>query len=391
MASLVVTQGSVKSEELKALIAQKDAAKAARNVADFKVLAKMVTERTEAETKLETLKAALDAAFEAEDMEKLSSIEKEIQAAEDAIAVLPKTIEAKTAAEAAAENAAAEKAKAAADKAAAEKAAAEKAAADKAAAERAKAAAEKAAAEQKAAALAKMEEVYNESNGDNLLMVSCGRFGAAAEVQRFLDAGCNPNFRNKDSETPLMRAANNNRPDIIMLLLAAGARKNVKNMYGMDAFQLARDKPECQRLLEASPAEIKAQLDKVINIEGETLLIRQVRESLRNYANPLVERILAQGADPNKFDNNGNTALLACAYTGNDSLARLLCKHKANVDKQNLKGETALIKAAMCNNLAVVDVLISFGARKELKDKKGMSALDYAHQYGHHGIQRSLT
>lgn len=45
-----------------------------------------------------------------------------------------------------------------------------------------------------------------------------------------------------------------------------------------------------------------------------------------------VEFLLQQGADPNKQDNSGRTALLMVCYWSCKNLVELLLKYKANMD-----------------------------------------------------------
>ena len=50
------------------------------------------------------------------------------------------------------------------------------------------------------------------------------------------------------------------------------------------------------------------------------------------YNYPFVEYLLENGADPNRQDNSGRTALLMTAYWNYKPLVKLLLKYKANIN-----------------------------------------------------------
>lgn len=72
-------------------------------------------------------------------------------------------------------------------------------------------------------------------------------------VEVLLDAGADPNSRDKDGLTPLMFAAGQGRLDLVKLLLARGADVNTKAAYGITAWQLATGE-EVIRTLRAARA-----------------------------------------------------------------------------------------------------------------------------------------
>jgi ankyrin repeat protein len=89
--------------------------------------------------------------------------------------------------------------------------------------------------------------------------------------------------------------------------------------------------------------------------------------------------LLANGADPNLGDANGDTPLILAARRGFvEGAARMLMK-QAEVDKTNKLGETALIVAVQQRQTAIARLLLEAGANPDKADHaSGYSAREYA-------------
>lgn len=89
--------------------------------------------------------------------------------------------------------------------------------------------------------------------------------------------------------------------------------------------------------------------------------------------------LLGRGADPNKRDAQGNTALHAAAMLGFQEGATLLLGNGAQVNLANNSGETPLIVAVQKRNIPMVRLLLANGADARIPDRiAGKSARDYA-------------
>lgn len=89
--------------------------------------------------------------------------------------------------------------------------------------------------------------------------------------------------------------------------------------------------------------------------------------------------LLANGADPDIRDADGNPPLLTAARIRFAEGIQELIDRKAAVDGTNSRGETALIVAVQNRDVPSVRILLAAGANPNLPDRiAGMSARDYA-------------
>ena len=74
---------------------------------------------------------------------------------------------------------------------------------------------------------------------------------------------------------------------------------------------------------------------------------------------------LEQGADKEKADNSGLTALMMAAILGYYEVLRYLVEQGADKEKANNNGLTALVMAADFDHLGLVQYLVEQGADKD--------------------------
>jgi len=152
---------------------------------------------------------------------------------------------------------------------------------------------------------AKLEE--RDREGGTALLKSLGH----RDVMEYLLAkGADINAQNKQGDTLLMIAArimksrpskkHADLPDEISLLLSKGARIDMRNAKGEDAFIQAFESPEAMAILAARGTDINTQ-----NNKGQTALMLAANGSYGDS----VEFLLEKRADLNKKDNFGRTAL----------------------------------------------------------------------------------
>lgn len=74
-----------------------------------------------------------------------------------------------------------------------------------------------------------------------------------------------------------------------------------------------------------------------------------------------MEILLAYGAEINvQTSKNGNTPLHICAYTGQESCARMLLFRGADKNIKNFNGHTTYEQAMISNHIEIADLIKGF-------------------------------
>ncbi|MFE6519294.1 ankyrin repeat domain-containing protein, partial [Streptomyces sp. NPDC057748] len=94
----------------------------------------------------------------------------------------------------------------------------------------------------------------------------------------------------------------------------------------------------------------------------------------------LLQRLLAQGADPDTRDPDGATPLYLAAVQGENHCAELLLAAGAspNAESRGWRSGLPLAAATAKANLPLVELLLCHGADPHLRESGGGSALDWA-------------
>ncbi|CAN5179349.1 hypothetical protein BH09DEP1_BH09DEP1_6280 [soil metagenome] len=133
-----------------------------------------------------------------------------------------------------------------------------------------------------------------------------------------------------------------------------------------------------------------ANVNQADPFRGETMLMKAV------VVNDLeTARLLLQaGADIDKQDHLGITALRLAIGDNKSQMVRLLIDAGADLDKKdycNGSGYTALMRAAEYGHLEIVRLLLDGGADRTLTNQAGETAKDIALKYHHQEIAKLLT
>jgi uncharacterized protein len=102
--------------------------------------------------------------------------------------------------------------------------------------------------------------------------------------------------------------------------------------------------------------------NKRVDQFGSTLLQYAVMDPNHKDNQPLVELLIAHGADVNLANNQGVTALALASTYGRADLAQILVAKGANVNAKAADGSTPLSRALTMHNQAMITLLQNHGA-----------------------------
>ncbi|MFO7845167.1 MAG: ankyrin repeat domain-containing protein [Balneolaceae bacterium] len=101
--------------------------------------------------------------------------------------------------------------------------------------------------------------------------------------------------------------------------------------------------------------------------------------------------LLAEGADVDTLDKEGNTPLMLAAKIGNPRMIDIILAHNPEIDRRNNDGNTALMIASANGVLSIVEDLKNSGADGNLRNKDGLTPAQIALRNGHADISSYLN
>jgi ankyrin repeat protein len=148
----------------------------------------------------------------------------------------------------------------------------------------------------------------------------------------------------------------------VSTLLNAGADPDCKDKYGMTLLMVAVERGDrgVARLLMDSGAEIDA-----VNEGGWSAL--RYAASRREPAYEIMEDILEHGGNVDIRNNFGETLLIQVSIQGNRKLGEFFIAHGADVNAEDNAGRRALDYAVMFRNEEVASLLKEHGAERAPK------------------------
>ena len=194
----------------------------------------------------------------------------------------------------------------------------------------------------------------------------------AESAKLLINAGANVNIANNEGNTALNEAAYEDKEEVVNVLIAAGASKEVKNQALRTASKKGRNK--IVGILLAAGADVNAK-----NIDGNTPLWYAYTFD-NSYTEETMDILMAAGADINARDNAGNTIIIPTKDYFSINLKKLQKLLDAGIDlnAKNNDGNTALMSASMHDrnsDTAMVDMLLSYGAHVNAQNSNGDTAL----------------
>ena len=216
-------------------------------------------------------------------------------------------------------------------------------------------------------------------------------------LELLVERGADIHIATNDGTTALMNAAASGRLDNVKYLLEAGARINRTNREGESALVYAikfgRKDIVDYLLKNGADANIYDQDEIRANNRYTPLMIAAEYGHTTPDDATIVRRLLAHGADPKVFRNNGDTALTIAVKNRNEAIAEVLEKHGARDETPyaTLSAEDALLKAIKMDDVAKVRELLDIAADPNYREiLTGVTPLLMASYYGNPGIVTML-
>jgi ankyrin repeat protein len=231
------------------------------------------------------------------------------------------------------------------------------------------------------------------ANFDQTPLMSAAGSGSVPLVRLFLKAGADINHQDRDGESALFQAAQEEHLAVVRVLVEAGAGVNLKDRQGQTPLALAAEKGNARlfALLQGAGARDR-QDHQARGLDEESLRQAADHGDVRR-----VRALLRAGVDVNARKPHAGAALWRAANEGHREVVRELLRAGASADLPGEYGSTSLLKAAEGGHTEIVRALIAAGAdvnatydRCMPEAYTGWTALMAAVEGGHGDMVRDL-
>ncbi|MCL2484724.1 MAG: ankyrin repeat domain-containing protein [Endomicrobia bacterium] len=227
-----------------------------------------------------------------------------------------------------------------------------------------------------------------DQDGNNVLLIAAGENNRAEIINILIEAGANTEIKNKNGYTPLMMAIRNTRTENVLALIKAGA--NVNTAYDKPYDDEDKTTPLMYAVSEYSvnePRVIQALIDAGANVNakdalGYTPLLIAARHSWLKPEN--LEILIKSGANIEEKDKDGYTSLVRAIRNTRAENVLVLIKAGANVndaydkpydDDDKTTPLMYAVRGYSVNEPRVIRALIDAGADVNAKDAIGYTPL----------------
>ena len=197
-------------------------------------------------------------------------------------------------------------------------------------------------------------------------------------VKALLLAKADPNAPTPYHYTPLMKAAEQDLPAVMEMLISFGADVNAKSKIGFTPIDLAADSRQANNIGILLRHGSKLPEMEVLKAFALETAVTAVEKDTRPDNKEITLMLLKKGVDPNIDFYDGSNALLSAVLLNRFSMVSFLLENGADVNKADNFGFTPLMAAALQGNTDIINLLLEYGADKNKKDSEGKTALDYA-------------
>lgn len=215
----------------------------------------------------------------------------------------------------------------------------------------------------------------------------------ADEISMLIKNGASVDAKNEDGQTPLMLAAQHSNVPAVQILLQHGARASSPNDAGLTALHFAVHAPEVMQLLLAqkslidpraagrTPLSYAAEkgtpevVKMLLDAGAQVNLCDESGKTPLFYAQniEIMQRLLSAGADLAVKDNQGNTVLAQAVHNRETDNISFLAQHGA--------GGNELVAAVDDCNLELVQALLAYGISPDVQNTKGERPLHAVFAY----------
>lgn len=225
-------------------------------------------------------------------------------------------------------------------------------------------------------------------NGDTALMIAAIHLDVdLCTLRLFIDHLADPNIRNKDGNTALMKLCKYDHHSIniatrLKCLIEGGTNLDIADSnYNTALLLLTR------YYKFVSPEYYQIFLDHNVNLERtdkdcNTALMLAIQSQHGTMDHLECIKLLAHDPSINVCNKDGNTALMLAVMYNDVEVIPYLCKIGANVNSSNDKNDTVLLAAVkLKRDYNIIKYLIKSGADVNARDTRGNTFMHYMVHY----------
>ncbi|CAD7713769.1 hypothetical protein LMG31884_07770 [Xanthomonas hydrangeae] len=208
--------------------------------------------------------------------------------------------------------------------------------------------------------------------------------GDGVRAAWLLRHGADANRPNLLGEPPLHQAIRNQEPDLVSLLLDAGARLDARDSGGWTALMKAAWANDAD-----SVAKLLGKRAPVDTVSGDGWSALELAVSYADVG--VVQALLAAGANVRRANPTGFTPVMFAVARDDPAILDAVLARGADVGHANQAGVTALMLAAAAGRESVAKRLLAAGADPSARNRDGKTAAALAKARGDTALATLLT